>query len=55
MRNIIIRIPVGNGDATFVTNRQEYVEQYKKGDYYLHELMQKNEKRSNEKNYKVGK
>ena len=32
MRNIIIRIPVGNGDATFVTNRQEYVERYKKGE-----------------------
>ena len=32
MRNIIIRIPVGNGDATFAVNRQEYVERYKKGD-----------------------
>ena len=31
MRNIILRIPVGNGDATFVTNRKEYVERYKKG------------------------
>ena len=33
MRNIIIiRVPVGNGDATFITNRMEYTERYKKGD-----------------------
>ena len=43
MRNIIIRIPVGNGDATFVTNRQEYVEQYKKGEI-IFAMEYKNEK-----------
>lgn len=43
MRNIIIRVPVGNGDSTFVTNRQEYVERYKKGDKIIFAMEYPNE------------